>query len=295
MPTLPRLFIDTLELTIPVDDDQKEAVQDRLNDASEHWLDSLTSHPPQGRYAYRYKLEVPNGGIITIKAAPARQTANYLKLEYKPELIGADGASVLADYLFFVLGDTYSADFYRGSVNRIDITFDVRRVPIENYWIEDRRVGMKSALIRGKSQNLETVYLGYKSRREFYAYDKKAEMEGRGRPVSSKISWVRFEYRYLSGDYPLGDLYRRLKNPYDNFVIRRYAPISHLKEDHLSRWLFDACRLRGVKHVLDAIPDGLRDEAGKAIKAFPLAEFWLRRRAVWHQLNARIDELLPPV
>lgn len=294
MPTLPRLFIDTLELTIPVDDDQKEAVQDRLNDASEHWLDSLTSHPPQGRYAYRYKLEVPNGGIITIKAAPARQTANYLKLEYKPEQIGADGASVLADYLSFVLGDTYSADFYRGSVNRIDITFDVRRVPIENYWIEDRRVGMKSALIRGKSQNLETVYLGYKSRREFYAYDKKAEMEGRGRPVSSKISWVRFEYRYLSGDYPLGDLYRRLKNPYDNFLIRRYAPISHLMEDHLSRWLFDACRLRGIKHVLDAIPDGLRDEASAAIKAFPCAAFWLRRRAVWHQLDALVGELLPP-
>ena len=294
MRPLPRLFIDTLELTIPVDEDQKQAVQDRLNDASEHWLDSLTSHPPQGRYAYRYKLEVPNGGIITIKAAPARQTANYLKLEYKPEQIGADGASVLADYLSFVLGDTYSADFYRGSVNRIDITFDVRRVPIENYWIEDRRVGMKSALIRGKSQNLETVYLGYKSRREFYAYDKKAEMEGRGRPVSSKISWVRFEYRYLSGDYPLGDLYRRLKNPYDNFLIRRYAPISHLMEDHLSRWLFDACRLRGIKHVLDAIPDGLRDEAGEAIKAFPYSEFWRRRRAVWHQLDALVGELLPP-
>ena len=96
MPTLPRLFIDTLELTIPVDDDQKEAVQDRLNDASEHWLDSLTSHPPQGRYAYRYKLEVPNGGIITIKAAPARQTANYLKLEYKPDQLGADGTTALA-------------------------------------------------------------------------------------------------------------------------------------------------------------------------------------------------------
>ena len=295
MRPLPRLFIDTLELTSPVDDDQKEAVQDRLNDASEHWLDSLTSHPPQGRYAYRYKLEVPNGGIITIKAAPGRQTANYLKLEYKPDQIGADGTTTLAEYLAFVLGETYREDFYLGNVNRIDITFDVRRVPIEDFWVEDNRVGMKSALIFGKSKNLETIYSGYKSRREFYAYDKKAEIEGRGGAVSSKIPWVRFEYRYVSGDYPLGDICRRLKNPYDNFLIRRYASISHLMEDHLSRWLFDACRLRGLKHVLDAMPDGLRDEVSAAIKAFPCAEFWLRRRAVWHQLNARIDELLPPV
>ena len=295
MRPLPRLFIDTLELTIPVDEDQKQAVQDRLNDASERWLDSLTSHPPQGRYAYRYKLEVPNGGIITIKAAPARQTANYLKLEYKPDQIGADGTTALAEYLAFVLGETYREDFYLGNVNRIDITFDVRRVPIEDFWVEDNRVGMKSALIRGKSKNLETIYLGYKSRREFYAYDKKAEIEGRGEAVSSKIPWVRFEYRYVSGDYPLGDICRKLKNPYDNFLIRRYAPISHLMEDHISRWLFDACRLRGQKQVLGAMPDGLREEASAAIKAFPHAAFWRRRRAVWHQLNARIDELLPSV
>lgn len=81
-------------------------------------------HPPQGRYAYRYKLEVPNGGTVTIKAGPARQTANYLKLEYKPDQVGANGASALAEYLSFVLGETYRDDFYLGNVNRIDITFD---------------------------------------------------------------------------------------------------------------------------------------------------------------------------
>ncbi len=295
MPTLPRLFIDTLELTIPVDDDQKEAVQDRLNDASEHWLDSLTSHPPQGRYAYRYKLEVPNGGIITIKAAPGRQTANYLKLEYKPDQIGADGTTALAEYLAFVLGETYREDFYLGNVNRIDITFDVRRVPIEDFWVEDNRVGMKSALIRGKSKNLETIYLGYKSRREFYAYDKKAEIEGRGGAVSSKIPWVRFEYRYVSGDYPLGDLYARLTNPYQNFVVRRYKPIPRLLEDHLSRWLFDACRMRGGRQVLATTPEHLREDVDAAIKAFRLANFWKGRLALWGQLRERIQDLLPHV
>ena len=295
MRPLPRLFIDTLELTIPVDEDQKQAVQDRLNDASEHWLDSLTSHSPQGRYAYRYKLEVPNGGTVTIKAGPARQAANYLKLEYKPDQVGANGASALAEYLSFVLGETYRDDFYLGNVNRIDITFDTHRVPIENYWVEDLRAGMKSSLIRGTSQQLETVYLGYKSRREFYVYDKRAETEGRRNDVSLRAPWVRFEYRYVGGDYPLGDLYRRLKNPYDNFVIRRYSPLPNLMEGHMARWLFDACRLRGKAQILGVTPENFRDDVDRAIKAFPTSEIWQRRKAIWYQLEQRIGNLLPHV
>lgn len=293
MRPLPRLFIDTFELTIPVDEDQKQTVQDRLSDASERWINNLTSHTPQGRYEYRYKLEAPNGAVITIKSSPARRAANYLKLEYKPDQIGRDGASMLAAFLRFILGETYRQDFYSGNVNRMDITFDVRRIPLENFWIEDFRAGMKSSLIRGKSRQLETIYLGYKSRREFYAYDKNAEVEGRGEELSIKLPWVRFEYRYLSGDYMLGDLFSCLSNPYDKFEIRRYSSIPHLMDDHVSRWFFDACRLRGGKQVVDAMPEELRNDAIEAIKAFPLANFWLRRRALWFQLRGQIQGLLP--
>lgn len=293
MSSPPRLFIDTLELTIPVGEDRKQAVQERLDAANEHWPNDLTFHPVRsGSYAYQYRLAVPNG-IVIIKSAPRRPGANYLKLEYKPEQIGADGARTLAAYLRFVLGDTYREDFYRGNVNRLDATFDIHRVPIENFWVEDSRDRMKSALIRGQFQRIETVYLGYKSRREFYVYDKKAEREGRGRAPSIRTPWVRFEYRYVKGDYPLGNLYRGMRNPYENFTIRRYVPIPDLMEDHYSRWLFDACRLRGSRQVLDALPEHLRNETEAAMRAFPFANCWRRRRTIWSQLRERIEELLP--
>lgn len=293
MSSLPRLFIDTLELTIPVDEGRKQVVQERLDDASERWPDNLISLPARRPYARRYQLDMPGGGTITIKAEPEKQASNYLKLEYKPEQIGTEGARTLAQYLRFVLGETYREDFYQGNVNRLDATFDIRRVSIENFWVEDSRDKMKSALIRGKSRRIETIYLGYKSRREFYVYDKKAEKEGRGRDVSINTPWVRFEYRYVKGDYPLGDLYERMGNPYDKFVIKRYAPIPYLMENHHSRWLFDACRLRGSGQVLDAMPENLRGDTEAAMRAFPYANCWLRRRAVWSQLRERIEELLP--
>lgn len=292
MSSLPRLFIDTLELTIPVDEDRKQVVQERLDDASEHWPDSLISLPARRPYARRYQLDIPGGGTITVKAAPENQASNYLKLEYKPEQIGIEGARTLAQYLRFVLGETYREDFYQGNVNRLDATFDIHRVSIENFWVEDSRERMKSALIRGKFQRIETIYLGYKSGRQLYVYDKKAETKERGRDVSISTPWVRFEYRYVKGDYPLGDLYGRMGNPYDKFVIKRYAPIPHLMEDHHSRWLFDACRLRGGAQVLGAMPEHLRSDAETAMRAFPLASCWLRRRAIWFQLRDRIEELL---
>lgn len=293
MSSLPRLFIDTLELTIPVDEDRKQVVQERLDDASEHWPDSLISLPARRPYARRYQLEVPGGGTITIKAEPENQASNYLKLEYKPEQIGINGAHILAQYLRLVLGETYHESFYQGNVNRLDATFDIHRVPIEDFWVEDYRDRMKSALIRGKSHRLETIYLGYKSNRQLYVYDKKEERKGRGRDV--RTSWVRFEYRYGKGDYHLGDLYNSMGNPYDKFVIKRYAPIPHLMENHLSRWLFDACRLRGRRQVLDAMPENLRADTEAAMRAFPLANCWRRRQNIWSKLRDRVEELLPHV
>ena len=75
MRPLPRLFIDTLELTIPVDDDQKEAVQDRLNDASEHWLDSSpmarSNSPTLGhpKFPQAGRPDYDDSGVMAMRAA----------------------------------------------------------------------------------------------------------------------------------------------------------------------------------------------------------------------------------
>ena len=106
---------------------------------------------------------------------------------------------------------------------------------------------------------------------------------------------MRFEYRCRKADYPLIDLYRRMKNPYDNFVVRRYSPLPDLMPDFQTRLLFDACRLRGKQGVLNSISEEEREEIETAIRAFPYSTIWLRRSAIWAQLRDRIDELLPVV
>lgn len=293
MRPLPRLFIDTLELTIAVGEQLQSYVQERLEDASEGWPDNLIITTSRGRYRYRYELTAPNGNHITIKAQPRIRRDNYLKLEYSPDKVGPEGAALLASYLEFILGSNYRDDFYQGRVNRLDATFDVRRVPIDEYWIEDKRTSKESAFIFGDSQQLETIYLGYKTDRQFYIYDKIAEIESRDESVSSSVPWVRFEYRCVNADYPLGDMYRRMKNPYDNFVIRRYAPLPDQMSELQSRLLFDACRLRGKNGLLNHIPEEEWEAVESAIKAFPYATIWKRRKAIWVQLRDRIDELLP--
>jgi hypothetical protein len=295
MSTVPRLFIDTLELTIPVEEHRQQLVQERLEYAGERWRANLIELQARGRYRFRYELSTPSDHTITIQSQPASRRGNYLKLAYSPEKIGPEGAEFLAEYLSAILGPTCREEFYQGYVSRIDVTFDIHRVSLDNFWIDDLRAGMKCALIRGKSSRIETIYLGYGASRQLYAYDKAQQMREVGGLTRISVPWVRFEYRCRKADYPLIDLYRRMKNPYNNFLVRRYAPLRHLMPDYQSRALFDACMLRGKMGVLNSVAEEDRGAVETAIKAFPYATIWTRRSAIWVQLRDRIDELLPVV
>jgi hypothetical protein len=289
---LPRLFIDWLDLTIAVEPERQSGVQERLSDASERWPDNLTNPPARGRYRYRYTLSAGNGHSITIKAQPTSSAANYLKLEYSPENIGAEGTELLASYLSFVLGPEFRDDFYRGQANRVDITFDVRRLALHDLWITDTRLPAKaSAIIRGPDLQAETLYFGYKSYRQLIVYDKNAE---RGRPRNT-IPWIRFEYRYGKGDYPLCDLLTGLKpkNPFHSFEVRRFARLPQPNSLLQSRLLFDACRLRGRESVIASVPESEREQLRQAISSFPPWKIWARRNTIWNTLRQRIAELLP--
>ena len=166
MRPLPRLFIDTLELTIAIEEQRQRHVQERLEYAGERWRANLIELQARGRYRFRYELSTPSGRAIAIQSQPTSRRGNYLKLEYSPEKIGADGAELFAEYLSAILGPSYREDFYQGYVSRIDVTFDTRRVSLDDFWISDLRAGMKCALIRGKCSRIETIYLGYPATRQ---------------------------------------------------------------------------------------------------------------------------------
>lgn len=297
--TLPRLFIDTLNLTVQIPVQERQAVEAWLQESSSFGEWPLNqSNARTGTYRARYALTTPNGEIVKIEVNPHKASNAYMRLEYSPEKIGIEGATTLAATLAGCLGLDYREYFYQGTATRLDATFDLRRIPLRDLWVIDGRAGFKSALIRGKTLNIETIYCGYstnqtKCYRQLCIYDKFKERQRAGRQSSSSTHWVRFEYRYSKGDYKLAELYATLTNPYVHFSIRRYAPIPDHMDAAQSRLLFDACRLHGKANVLALTPEADREHIRQAIEAFPRAPFFDRRPAIWLQLRERIHELLP--
>ena len=293
---MPILFIDKLSLGIAVSDQDRQDVDGRLSDANEPFRDSLTDERPRAGYRRRFNLRSPNGESISVLAIPTTARGSFLKLEYAPARIGDDGRALLRDYLRFVLGRRYRRAFFDGTVLRIDITFDVRRIRLRDLWFADLRPSTRvTAVLRGAGGEVETFYFPLATRhraatRQLVVYDKKAEQE----LPSGRAEWVRVEYVMRKADYPLGALYQRMSiNPYNNFIVRRYRPIPGLPEWQ-SRSLFEACVLKGRANVLAAVPPGERDHVEELIGSFGHWRVWGAANRIWHQLRTRIVELLPP-
>lgn len=293
---MPNLFIDRLSLKIAVSDRDRDLVSSRLSDASEPFFGSLTDERPRAGYRRRFELRSPNGAAIAVLAEPTRASERFLKLEYAPARIGDAGRTLLRDYLQFVLGRGYRRAFFDGTVLRIDVTFDVRRIRLRDLWLTDRRPSTRvTAVLRGAGSEVETFYFPLNTRhrastRQLVVYDKKAEQE----LPSSRAEWLRVEYVIRKADYPLGDLYRRMRsNPYDNFIVRRYRPLPGVPEWQ-SRSLFEACVLKGRANVLAAVPPGERERVEERIDSFERWRVWTARNQIWNQLRTRIVELLPP-
>ncbi len=259
----------------------------------------VQSSPRTGAYGSRYALTAPNGEIVKIEANPHKPSNAYMRLDYSPEKIGIEGTTTLAATLAGCLGPNYREYFYQGTATRLDATFDLRRIPLRDLWIIDGRTGYKkSALVRGKTLDIETIYCGYstsktKCYRQLCIYDKLQERRSAGRQSSTSTRWVRFEYRYSKGDYLLAEVYARLNSPYSHFSIKQYAPIPDHMNATQSRLLFDACRMHGAANVLSLTPATDREHIRLAIEAFPRARFFDRRIAIWAQLRDRILDLLP--
>lgn len=289
---MPTLFIDWLELTIPIEAERIADVQQRLDDA-ERWCDGISAERGRGRYRYVYKIELPvqypdeapERSRITIQSSPRTNAGSYLKLTYSPNNAGEAGRTLLTGFLQCVLGGDFRNLFYAGTVNRADISFDVHRIPIRDLWVRDvRDRPRKSAIVRGRDLQAETLYFGFKTSRQLIVYDKGAEQ---GRPRDA-IPWTRIEYRYAKGDYRLGELYTRLRgSPFDGFVIRRYVQLPAPIEPAISRAIFDALRLRG-----DRRGGEIDQDLSRYSDAFPYWRTWTRRNSIWIQLQGRIDELL---
>lgn len=290
MPTLPRLFIDWLHLSIPVEHDDREAVQRRLDDF-ERWTDIVEGEELRrgSRYRFQYTIRTPNGARIALHSMPWKAGTKYLKLEYSPRNVDESGGHVLARYLRYVLGADYRTLYYNGTVIRADITLDAHRIPVRDLWVQDLRNPTRtSAIIRGSDLRAETLYFGYgNATRQLIVYDKGAEQ---GRPRNT-TPCTRIEYRYTKDRYSLHELHAELRNPLNGFRIKRYAPLGAPITPDVSRAIFDALRLRGAGDT--GSDQGSSHDLIQYADRFDDWYTWTRRTTIWAGLGSYIRDLLP--
>ncbi len=287
MATLPSLSIDNIVLTIPIEPEQEQEIQDRLTNATNLFPGRVSNRKPRGRYKDGYEFTVSPDTVINIDANPARAGYSYLKLSYSPAQLSQDGTALLVDYLSYILGENYRELFHCGHVQEMVVGFDLREVILDNLWIystgrRDKNVEM----VCNSDMEQQSICFGHKSTRKLVFTQEACEL-------ADAAPCVHVEYRYKKGNYILKEILTKLDDPLYHITIRLYAPMPDMDEVS-SRLLFDACRIRGRSQVLAMYPDDER----KSLKATMMNRFSLidaskLRLGVWAQLRREIDTLIP--
>ncbi|CAG4884065.1 protein of unknown function [Georgfuchsia toluolica] len=298
MPRVPALFIDKLAITIPLDGQRRQEVRLAVDDSSEQWGDFVSLASLRNRsYIRQFRFTTPDGAVATLLLEPTNRRNNEFKLEYSPNNFGQSGRALLGEYLQVILGRTYLEDIWNAKLTRLDVAFDIRRVPLQDLLITDTK-SRKSSIIRGVEGKAESYYFPFTGTNQLCVYDKLKEIDDRlGSPPTNRkrAPWVRFEYRYRRlNRYTLANVVGRMENPFHNFEVKQFGMAqARISVDRL-RMLFDACRLQGLDAVLEEIPDiAARATYSLAYRTFPVPIFWQRRTSIWGGLRAAIERSLP--
>lgn len=299
MSRYPTLFIDKLALSIPIEAQRQEDVREAINESSERWMDfislaSLRNH----RYEGQFQFTTPEGYQAVLLLQPRNRRNNFFKLEYSPNNFGEAGRALLGDYLREILGAGYLEDILSARLSRLDVAFDVRRVPLKELLIVDLRGG-KSSIIRGRrGGDAESYYFPFNGTNQLCVYDKLQEIidtQGPLPPNRRPVPWVRFEYRYRRlTRYTLNDVVGRMENPFQNFEVKRFGMTAVRINAERQRMFFDGCRLAGVDSILQEMSNSAtRDLFADAYRTFPVPTFWQRRTSIWGGLRNAIQNALP--
>lgn len=185
MPRLPRLFIDKLAITIPLEGARGADVRQTINDSFE-WTDCISpANPRSRRYPDNFSFTTPDDHVASLFLRAGGGRNNHLRLEYSPNNFGESGRALLGDFLRNILGDDYLADVQGARLTRLDVAFDVRRIPLKDLMIIDLR-SRKSSIIRGKQGEAESYYFPFKGTNQLCVYDKLSRDSGCERVAPSK-------------------------------------------------------------------------------------------------------------
>lgn len=281
-----KLKIDKLSVTVPVTDDAlrkhiKTSIWDMVKGVGPP--DFLWGQGGGYRSGVRIRLPkeagFPSGTYFHLKADPGSGTKSYVRFEWNPSMVGKKGLDFLDHGDLSQAFPGWREQMYDvGRVTRVDIARDIHGLHIDDIIVWAKHV-RAFGLYTGADGRTETIYLGRQKKNQLTVYDQRAntKKQNHGKTDMEKVSVPRAaRTRIEARRKDLGMAMHRLTelpNPFAKVVVFHPDPKT-FKNAALTYPMFrNACQVRGYKHALAMLPDGMR-EAYEAKLMASQAEWW---------------------
>ncbi len=189
------LFIDKIELTIPLDKDEaKKLYKGLFNDKKVYKRVKFKKHsnPRAVKYFHSFIVTTKQFGSLHLMLNPVSGKINELKVTYNPSNYNPKDIKVLTKKLKKLCGHNYAERITTTNITRFDVTFDSDGYLAENVRFNiDKSSHFKTYI--SPDGTIESVISGADGSKRAQFYDKTAERLNKGIAVDPNIVNTRFE------------------------------------------------------------------------------------------------------
>lgn len=261
--------IDKLSVTIPVDPEDRKAIDEILMDIHKNEEDFSSVSDKKKRYKINTEwTDKKTGQKVLIQCQPVH-AVNYLRFELNPAKLGPEGMSrfkQMFENSITVGNYPYSRVLKEGHIRRMDIAVDMINVAPHELIISGKGTG-KSIKFLGKDSNeLETVYLDKPQTKSSnkMVYNKLQEQIDKGNePSYNEVLHTRAEYNHEGA--PFGNI-PNIQNPFKKITVINPVFVPEGGDDFVWHLFLNSCRLKGIEASLSLLPTQLRGQYRKALE-----------------------------
>lgn len=297
-------FIDKLTLTIDIPLSKREAVISRM-------MDDQTYRGPSKRYRHLAlvplnKKNLPHlysdlsgQSLLRIEADSKDLSQNFMRFEWNPAKVDNILLPSVIEHFLPPLW-TYQKLLLTARITRVDITFDVVNVSIDELLFYSVRKSCSAVWNVTKAKGGKTIYLGgERGRLKFSIYDK-AELIRKNNSKTVPLlkeafpdqDITRVELVYKPEKLMKLTELPEITNPFLDLQVFCTKPECGNESDLFKQTLARA-RYEGLSKALRALSKSNKTKLLELLKSCP-AEWW-DAEAVWDHMPSVISELLDPV
>lgn len=253
------IIFDKVSVTLPIEESYRLKVKDnlfQLNDKPNHRIvnrvipDQYDRHDyrvkhyreTNGRYNHTFDINVPvntKHGHFNFKVSiyPINKSQNFIKFEFNPTKLGANGELIIRNLLIRILGMKLARTvFYEGRLTRVDTALDCHSA-VDNCYLYMKGVNCSEIIHGAGGKILSQICGSDRSDVRVTLYDKQAEQAKRLQVTTGK--WFRLEIVVRNLGFPMADIRSKLEN--------HFKKLSFYSGDFLADEYFDASFLAAVQ------------------------------------------------